>query len=137
MSLRSLFVSAANAFIAAGENDRAEEMLDKCQTVLDSKKYPYDNSILGWGSNALYPIDMVRDYYILGKPDKAKALAGELTGELMESIRFYLDFYPMCKSDFEYNCNLVYYMTNEIRKAGDKEFADEIEKKLGDFLSAN
>lgn len=137
MSLRNLFVSAANAFIAAGENDRAEEMLDKCQQILKPKEYPYDNSILGWGSNALFPIEMVKDYYALGKPEKAKALATELTNELTESIRFYLDFYPMCKSDFEYNCNLIYYMTNDvIRKAGDKEFADEIEKSLAAFLSA-
>lgn len=134
MSLRNLFVSAANAFIDAGENDRAEEMLDKCQSILKPEKYPYDNSILGWGSNALFPIDMIRDYYTLGKQDKARALATELTGELMESIRFYLDFYPMCKSDFEYNCNLIYYLTGDIAKAGDKEFADEIEKQLGAFL---
>ena len=112
-------------------------MLDKCQQVLKPKKYPYDNSILGWGSNALFPIEMVKDYYALGKPEKAKALATELTNELTESIRFYLDFYPMCKSDFEYNCNLIYYMTNDvIRKAGDKDFADEIEKTLAAFLSA-
>ena len=136
MSLRNMFVSAANAFIAAGENDRAEQMLDKCQQVLKPKEYPYDNSILGWGSNALFPIEMVKDYYALGKPEKAKALATELTNELTESIRFYLDFYPMCKSDFEYNCNLIYYMTNDvIRKAGDKDFADEIEKTLAAFLS--
>ena len=137
MSLRNMFVSAANAFIAAGEPDRAEEMLDKCESVLKPARYPYDNSILGWGSNALFPIEMIKDYYALGKPDKAKALAMELTDELTESIRFYLDFYPMCKSDFEYNCNLIYYMTNDvIRKAGDKEFADEIEKTLAAFLSA-
>ncbi len=136
MSLRNMFVSAANAFIAAGENGRAEEMLDKCRQVLKPKEYPYDNSILGWGSNALFPIEMVKDYYTLGKPEKAKALARELTDELTESIRFYLDFYPMCKSDFEYNCNLIYYMANDvIRRAGDKEFADEIEKTLASFLS--
>lgn len=136
MSLRNMFVSAANAFIAAGEPGRAEEMLDKCQQVLKPKKYPYDNSILGWGSNALFPIEMVKDYYALGKQDKARALAQELTNELTESIRFYLDFYPMCKSDFEYNCNLIYYMTNDvIRKAGDKDFADEIEKTLAAYLS--
>ena len=137
MSLRNMFVSAANAFIAAGEYDRAEEMLDKCQSVLKPKEYPYDNSILGWASNALFPIEMIKDYYTLGKPDKAKALATELTGELMESIRFFLDFYPMCKNEFEYNCNLIYFMTNEISKAGDKDFADQIEKQLGGFLSAN
>ena len=43
----------------------------------------------------------------------------------------------MCKSDVEYNCNLIYFITNDvIRKAGDKDFADEIEKTLAAFLSA-
>ena len=41
MSLRNLFVSAANAFIDAGQNSRAVEMLDLCQEVLNPVRYPY------------------------------------------------------------------------------------------------
>ena len=136
MSIRNLFVSSANAFIDAGENDRAEEMLDKCREVMKPEQFPYDNSILGWSSNAFFPIEMVKDYYTLGKPEKAKELAEELISELHQSIGFYVDFLPECKSDFEYCCQLVYYLSSEVEKAGDPEFAEKIEKDLADFLSA-
>jgi hypothetical protein len=135
MSLRNLFVSAANAFIDAGQNSRAVEMLDLCQEVLKPAQYPYENSVLGWSSNALFPITMVTDYLLLGERDKAHALADAFTGELFESIRFYLDFYPRSRDSFETCCNLVYYMANDIRKAGDPEFADTLEKRISSYLS--
>ena len=134
-SLRNMFISCANAFIGAGETDRAAQMLDKCREVLRPELWPYDNSVLGWNSNALYPIEMVKDYYLVGSPDKARDVARQLKDELLQNITFYLDFYPLCKSEFEYDCNLVYYLSNEIAKAGDKGFADELEKSFAAFLS--
>ena len=136
MSIRNLFVSCANAFLKAGENDRAKEMLDKCQAVMRPDKFPYDNCLLGWASNALYPIEMVKDYYKIGCPEEAKALAGELQKELKESIAFYLDFYPEYKEEFEYGCQLIYYLAAEVKKCGDQEFADQIEADIADFLNS-
>jgi hypothetical protein len=40
MSQRGLFVNAAKAFFKAGENDRALEMLEKCQRVVRRESYP-------------------------------------------------------------------------------------------------
>ncbi len=134
MSIRNLFISSANSFIKAGEASRAEEMLDRCREVMDPKRYPYDNSILGWASNALYPIEMIKDYYLLGKPDKAKAVVQELVSEVMESTMLYLDYYPDYKEEFEYNCQLIYYLANEVKKSGDKEFGEKIESDLATFL---
>ncbi len=136
MSLRNMFVTSANAFIDAGEFDRAEEVLDKCQEVLKPELWPYDNSILGWSSNALYPVEMVKDYYILGKPEKAKALANELVDEILESTGFYITYYAVCKGDFESNCKLLTYLADEVGRAGDEEFSKQIDSKVSDFLSA-
>ena len=137
MSLRNMYVSSAASFIKAGEYDRAIRMLDDCQKAMKPSQYPYDNSEYGWASNALFPIEMIKYYDILGQKDKARALSNELVGELKQSIKFYLDFYPGTKDDFEYCCNLVYYLTDEMGKAGDKEFADKVEKDFAAFLSAN
>ena len=137
MSLRNLFVSCAHAFIKAGESDREQEMLDRCQEVMKPERFPLDNSILGWGANALYPIEMVKDYYILGKTDQARALAMQVQDSVKESIGLYLDFCPEYKDEFEYCCQLIYYMSGEIKKCGDKEFSDAIEADLADFLSQN
>ncbi|MCQ2119977.1 MAG: hypothetical protein MJY84_08650, partial [Bacteroidales bacterium] len=135
MSLRSLYLSSAEALIKAGENDRVEAALDKCQEVLKVSQYPLDNSILGWNTNSLFPIMMIEDYYTIGKPEKAKALAMELYSELKQSVAFYLDFYSVVKDDFEYCCNLVYYMTGTMEKSGDKQTADEIESDFSAYLS--
>ena len=137
MSIRNLFVSSANTFIKEGQNDRAEVLLDKCREVMKPERYPYDNSILGWSSNALFPIDMIRDYYTLGKQDKAREVADELVSQVKESIALYLDFYPDYKDEFDYQCQLVYYLASEITKQGDTEYAKSLEEGMASFLREN
>lgn len=82
-----------------------------------------------------FPIEMVKDYYTVGKPEKAKVLAEELIDELKQSISFYIDFLPEYKSEFEYCCQLVYYLSSEVEKAGDPEYANLIESDLAAFLA--
>jgi hypothetical protein len=135
MSLRNMLTTAANAFIKAGENGRAEEVLDMCQNILDPSSYPYDNSIYGWSSNTLIPIEMVRDYYKIGRNEKARKLSDALTDQLLQSVRFYLSMYDVSKDDFEYSCNMVLYLSNVIKQSGDEEYASKIEKRLNDMLS--
>ena len=137
MSIRNLFVSSAAAFLKAGEYDRVEAVLDKCQEVMDPELYPYENSIYGWSSNALFPIEMIKDYYAIDRKEKAHHLAEVLYGQIEQVVLFYLDFYPTMKDEFEYACNLVYFMTNEISKAGDESFAVELSKKFSSFLNDN
>ena len=137
MSIRNLFVSSAAAFLKAGEYDRVEAVLDKCQEVMDPELYPYENSIYGWSSNALFPIEMIKDYYAIDRKEKAHRLAETLYGQIEQVVLFYLDFYPTMKDEFEYACNLVYFMTNEISKAGDESFAVELSKKFSSFLNDN
>ncbi len=137
MSIRNLFVSSANTFIKEGQNDRAEALLDKCREVMKPERYPYDNSVLGWSSNALFPIDMIRDYYTLGKQDKAREVADELVSQVKESIALYLDFYPDYKDEFDYQCQLVYYLASEITKQGDTEYAKSLEEGMASFLREN
>lgn len=136
MSVRNLFISSANAFIKAGEKARAEKSLDMCRAIMRPDRYPYDNSVLGWNSNALFPIEMMRYYYILEKPEKARAVALELDEQLKESITLFLDFYPEYKEEFEYNCQLIYYMASEAKKSGDGAFAEQLETELASLLSS-
>jgi len=135
MSIRNLFVSSANAFIAAGENDRAEKALDKCVAVMDVNKFPYDNSVYGWSSNVLFPIEMAVDYFVLGRSDKAEKVISGIYDQVTQSVAFYLDFYPDTKSDFEYACNVIYYLGGELRKVGGEKRAELLEKEFAAFLN--
>ena len=135
MSIRNMFISSANAFIKAGENDRALKALDMCREIMRPDRFPYDNSLLGWSSNALFPIEMARDYYRLGQKDKAREVIRELNSEVKEGIALFLDFYPEYKDEFEYSTQIIYFVAGEVRKAGDNEFADEIESDIAEYLN--
>ena len=137
MSIRNMFISAANALLKEGDRERSEQLLDKCREIMRPDRYPYDNSLLGWASNALFPIEMIRYYYILGSKDKAREVAEELIGQVKESISLYLDFYPEYKEEFEYEAQLVYYLASEIKKLGDEEFANQMETDIAAFLNSN
>ena len=106
-----------------------------CRKIMRPDRYPYDNSLLGWSSNALFPIEMMKYYYILGKNDKAKEVAIELEEQAKESIALFLDFYPDYKNEFEYNCQLIYYMASEAKRQGDDEFSKYLEDDIASFLN--
>ena len=91
LSVRSLFVTAAKAFVRAGEDARALEMLDKCSEVM--KDYPLDSVPLGIAANDYNVVDMVSLYLSLGEKEKACKLAEDLAAELLTSTTFYLRFY--------------------------------------------
>jgi len=138
MSQRSLFVNAAQAFIKAGERDRAKEMLDKCQKVIRRESYPLETIPIGFSGNDYMVCEMVDLYYKLGEPDKARELAIELFNNLLVSSRFYLEFYDYAQSDFELCGQYVYYLQDIVNSAGDKELAGQIGKNfeaLMDFVN--
>lgn len=127
-SIRGMFVTAANAFIREGENDRALEMLDMCSGIL--RNFPLEAIPIGFSGNDYMVVGMIEDYYALGQADKARELAGELAEELLKTARFYLDFYDYGQEEFELTGNYIYLLAAEVRDAGDEEMADEITGRL-------
>ena len=134
MSLRSLFLSCANAFIKAGEDDRALEMLDKCQQVL--RNYPLEAVPLGFSGNDYMVIETIEDYYKLGQNDKARALGAGLGAQLLVSSQFYLEFYSWARDDFELVGNYVYLLSDVLKEGGDKEMAKTIEDTFAELIEA-
>ena len=134
MSLRNLFVTAANAFIDAEEPERAKEMLDKCQEYVKAESYPLESIILGFSSNDFSVIEMITDYYLLGEVDKARDLALSLFNGLIETAGFYLEFYEYSKSDFELCGNYIYYLQDALTRAGDKELAQKMDSNFNALL---
>ena len=132
MSIRSMFLTAADAFIKAGENDRALEMLDKAVAVIGH--YPLEGIPLGFSGNDFMVINMVADYYKLGQPDKARALGAELGAELLKTAGFYLEFYEFAPDDFELAGNYIYYLSDVFKDAGDTELGEKLESSLNSML---
>ncbi len=135
MSLRGLFVTAANAFIKAGENDRAMEMLDKCRDI--TRDFPLEGVPVGFSGNDYMVISMVEDYYKLGAADKAAELGTAMAQELLVSANFYNKFYTYAKEDFELIGNYIYFLAEVMEKGGDKALAKELKDNFMAMLGVS
>lgn len=135
MSLRGLFVTAANAFIKAGENDRAMEMLDMCRDI--TRDFPLEGVPVGFSGNDYMVISMVEDYYKLGAADKAVELGAAMAQELLVSANFYNKFYTYAKEDFELIGNYIYFLAEVMEKGGDKALAKELKDNFMAMLGVS
>ena len=117
VSQRRLFYNVAEELYEAGENAKAEEMLDRCQECVPEQNYPLDLSYLRTG-NEYAVVQMVDLYYRLGADEKATALAKRFADEI-----------------FEDGCQYVYYLTDVMRMGGATEEADAIEKTMDNTVT--
>ena len=136
LSQRALYVNVVRALIRDGENEKALEMLDACQENVPEENFPLETIPVGFSSNDYMVIQMVSQYYQLGAVEKARDLAVRLGNKLMVSARFFLEFYDVARSDFEYCGQYIYVLTDEMRKYGDKALGDEIEGHFNDLMHA-
>ena len=77
-------------------------------------------------------VSMIEDYYKLGQADKARELAGELGPQLLQSAKFYIEFYEWARDEFELVGQYIYFLSDVMKQAGDTELA----KLLTDSLVA-
>jgi len=132
MSPRSVFLNAANAFMKAGQNDRAMEMLDRCTEVM--RRYPLESIPLGMTTNDYLVMSIIEDYYKLGCNEKARALGAQLAADLLESSRFYLEFFEFGRNDFETCGSYVYYLSDIFKQNGDAEMATKMTEAFSQML---
>ena len=134
MPVRNLFLTCAEKFIEEGQLSRAREMLDKCMEVM--KPYPVETIPLGFISNDYMVVQIIRDYYVLGDSNKARALAVELGDGLLSAAAFYIDFYDVSKDDFDNVVSYLYYLNEVLKDAGDRELASQLDGMLNKLVSA-
>ena len=130
MSIRSLFVTCAEAFMKAGEKDSALAMVDKCCEVMEH--YPLETVPVGFSGNDYMVVSLIEYYYKLGQPDKARQLATQMGVELLSSAKFYIEFYDWAQEEFELVGQYIYFLADVMKDGGDAELG----KKLTDGLSA-
>ena len=133
---RDIFVKVAEALMAAGDNERALAVLDRCQECIPDTTYPLESVNIGFASNDLFVGCMVDDYYKAGAPEKARDLAKRYGDALVESATFFLGFYEEAEQEFQYCLQLIYDLTDTLTANGDKELADTFNKVLDDKLKA-
>lgn len=135
MPIRGLFTSCADAFIRAGEDQRAREMLDAAQLILKDEYYPLESICIGFNGNDYTVISMVEDYLKLGDVDRARSLAVRFANELLISANFYLNFYSYAKNDFETCGRYLFFLVDTLAKYGEKELSQQIESGFESLVS--
>ena len=134
MSLRGMFTTSALSFMKAGENERAVEMLDKCLEV--TRRFPLCVIPLGFQVNDYMVVKMVDLYYQLGEREKARKLGMDMSLELLNSARFFLEFYSYGRDEFEDSANYLAFLSDAFKSGGDEELASVTMKGLQDLIKA-
>ena len=71
-------------------------------------------------------VQMVENYYFLGQKDKARELGLKLADGLLDSSRFYLEFYDYAPSSFESCHRTLLYLADVFEQYGDKDLSDKV-----------
>lgn len=132
MSVRQLFVNCAKAFLKAGQNDRAEEMLDKMCEVMSP--YPLDAIPLGFSNNDYMVCEAVGMYLTLGKEEKALAIAEPFAEILLSGAKFYMGFYDYAQNETESYAQYIFLLSDKLSKGGQDELAARLEGELKELL---
>ena len=126
MSQRQLYLNVANALIDAGENEKALEILDRCQANFPVENFPLETIPVGFSTNDYMVVQMVENYYYLGEEDKARELGLKLADGLLDSSRFFLEFSSYSTTSFE-NCHrCLVYLADVFKQYGDKDLSDKL-----------
>ena len=134
MGIRNLHVNCANAFLSAGEKDRALAMLEQSEAAMVN--FPLCALPLGFSGNDYSVVKTVELYYKLDQAEKAREMAAAFSNELLAAAAFYLEFYAFAQDDFELCGNYIYFLCDAVKAAGDKELSSSIEKSLGDMMAS-
>ena len=86
--MRDLFATTATALIDQGEDQKAEEVLDKGVAAMPACNFPY-NTAMFRGLNEWSVLSMVEDYFRIDKPEKALAVGDQLAKETLQTILYY------------------------------------------------
>lgn len=130
VSQRLLFANAAEAFLKAGEKERALEMLDKCQVNIPKEVYPLETIPIGFLENDLVVIRLVECYYKLGEKEKARKLAKEYIDEFLPTLSFYTNHFEYSKEDFEICIRCSLYLNEVLTASGEDKLAEEFDEKM-------
>ncbi len=134
LSQRQLFVTAANALIDAGENEKALEMLDMCQERFPDTNFPLESIPVGFSGNDYMVAQMVEAYYHLGAAEKARELGVKMCDELQKTATFYLEWGDLGSAEFETAGRVLLYIADVMKQYGDKELSGSIIDRFEDLL---
>ena len=124
LRLRTSFHRLALALIQEGKKDSALAVLDRCMEIMPSWQVPYD----------YYMLDIISDYYLLGKTEKANSMVEEYSAQTIEELQYFIRlqarFKDLMSNDINTALAILQRMGQIAERNGQKELAERIYEKL-------
>ncbi|MCQ2149638.1 MAG: DUF2723 domain-containing protein [Bacteroidales bacterium] len=130
MPVRGLAVNSAEAFMKAGENERALDVLDRFRKILKREYYPYETVCMDLNGNDYYMCCMIEDYFKLGQKDTAIELAGDFIDDVICSADFFAGFGEYGEERFKSCGNIVFSVCDVLEQFGQKEMASLVKDRF-------
>ncbi len=130
--IREMFSKVSNKLIESGKVDQAEVVLDMAIDIMPGKNFPYNISFLR-SYNELSLIDMMEQYLMIGKSEKAIVLADQFVEETLQMAKFFATSYgssSLSTKEMDSNVTLLYYVINIFERYDQKEFANSVKRRL-------
>ena len=86
--VRDIYSTVATALIERGDNERAQQLLDKCVESMPAKNFPY-NVVMFRSLNEWSLMTIVEDYFRIGQPEKAVAVGNQLAKETLQMLLYF------------------------------------------------
>jgi hypothetical protein len=136
LSQRQLFLTAANALIDRGEDEKALEMMDLCQQRFPETNFPLETISVGFSGNDYMVAQMIENYYYLNAPAQARELAARMGDQLLQTAGFFLEWGSLGQSEFESSSRVLLYIADVCKQYGDTQLADAMVDSLEALLHA-
>lgn len=126
---RTSVARVADALTAAGQKEKAVQVLDKVLAGITPQSSAYD-----------FPVYyMVMSYYRAGAHQKGRDLALALTRNLEDDLNYILSFNDedlrnSMAGDIRNDMTVMNIMNSVAKQAGDQKTSEELEKKLNNYL---
>ena len=130
--IREMFSRVSTKLIQSGKVDQAEVLLDRAIDIMPRKNFPYNITFMR-SYNELSLIDMMEQYLMMGKSEKAIALADQFVEETIQMSRFFATPYgnsSLSAKELDSNVTLLYYVANIFERYDQKEFANSVKRRL-------
>jgi hypothetical protein len=88
LNVRNMYSRTAQAFLVAGEKEKAVALLDRVMEVMPDSAFPYVGSI---DQNDQSIMSIIELYYLAGATEKADAIAERFLEEIEANLRFFVN----------------------------------------------
>ena len=126
---RRLFASLAQHLIEEGQDDKAKEVLDRCEKELPDYNIPHDYQS---GS-----VDLARCYALIGQDKKAQVLIDQMWLKSCQYLIWYLSFDGTRFANTQHDCLIQFYILEQLLNVQDtinQEEADKKEQQLQNLM---